>query len=283
MPDVTVDDVHLHYQVDQTAGAGTPVLLIMGLSVPGSAWRFQHAVLAREHPVCWFDNRGVGGSSAPPPPYTMARMAADAIGLMDHLGWRDAHVVGVSMGGMIAQHLALDHRDRVRSLSLLATHAGGALARLPAATGTWHFLRALLGPKRGRIDATAHLLFPADFRAQTDPEWIREVLKKDFGKRPPKEGRRGQLRAVFGHDTRPRLADLAGVPTLVIKPERDILVRPRESERLHAAIPGSRILRLPDAGHGLLRQDADAINAALLEHFAAADAARATPTAAAGA
>lgn len=272
MPQATVDDVQLHYQV---AGAGTPVLLIMGLSVPGTAWRFQHPVIAQSHQVCWFDNRGVGGSDAPAPPYTMAQMAADAVGLMDHLGWRDAHVVGVSMGGMVAQHVALEHRARVRSLSLLATHAGGALARLPHASGSWHFLRAMLGPKAGRIDATAHLLFPPAFRARTDPAWIRDVLTKDFGKRPPKNGRRGQLRAVFGHDTRGRLGELAGLPTLVIKPERDILVRPTESERLHRDIPGSRILRLPEAGHGLLRQDADAINAALLSHFAAADAARA--------
>lgn len=272
MPTATIDDIQLHYDV---AGAGTPVLLIMGLSVPGSAWRFQHRAIAERHRVAWFDNRGAGRTDAPPPPYTMARLAQDALGLMDHLGWADAHVVGISMGGMVAQHVALDHRDRVRSLSLIATSAGGTMARLPTAAGTWHFMKALLGPKQGRIDATARLLFPPSYRTTADMAKICEILREDFGKPPKKDGRRGQLRAVFGHDTRRRLGELVGLPTLVIKPGRDILVRPVQAERLHAAIPGSTILRLPEAGHGLLRQEPDAINAALLSHFATTDAARA--------
>ncbi|TNF37678.1 MAG: alpha/beta fold hydrolase [Deltaproteobacteria bacterium] len=272
MPKATLDDIQLHYDV---AGSGTPVLLIMGLSVPGTAWRFQSAALSQRHRVAWFDNRGVGQSDAPPPPYTMAGLAADACGLMDHLGWQDAHVVGISMGGMVAQHLALDHRARVRTLTLIATSAGGALARIPKAAGAWHFLRAMLGPRRGRIDATARLLFPPAFRKREEMTRIYEILREDFGTRPPEAGRKGQLRAVFAHDTRRRLGELAGLPTLVIKPEADVLVRPTENERLHASIPGSTILRLPGAGHGLLRQVPDAINAALLSHFAAADAARA--------
>ena len=269
MPLASIDALDLHYETHGLAG--TPVLLIMGYTMPGRAWRFQVPALAARHRVCTFDNRGAGATTAPPPPYAMARLAADAALLLDHLGWADAHVVGVSMGGMVAQHLALDHRPRVRSLTLVATSAGGFWSRLPRPAGALHFLRGTFGPRSGRLDATARLLFPPSFRASADPAWLREVLRHDFGTPPTPAGRKGQLRAVFGHDTRRRLGALAGLPTLVIQPERDILVRPRESLKLHALIPGSRLLPIPDAGHGLLRQAAEPINAALLDHFAAAD------------
>lgn len=269
MATAALGDVALAYE---TRGeAGSPVLLIMGFTVPGSAWRFQLPALAERHRVCAFDNRGSGQSDAPPGPYSMGLLAADAVGLLDHLGWADAHIVGVSMGGMVAQHVALDHRARVRSLTLIATNAGGFFNRLPRPAGAWHFLRGTLGPRRGRLDAAKDLLFPRAFQAEADPDWLRDVLTRDFGTRPPREGRRGQLRAVFGHDTRDRLAELAGLPTLIVKPELDVLVRPSQSELLHARIPGSEILRLADAGHGVLRQSRDVLNPRLLAHLAAAD------------
>ncbi len=271
MPTAELDDIALHYD---TAGAGdaTPVLLVMGFTMRGQVWRFQIPALTERGPVCWFDNRGVGETGATPPPYSMGQLAGDAVGLLDHLGWARAHIVGVSMGGMVAQHLALDHRDRVASLSLIATTAGGSLGRLPTLRGIWHMARGLYGPRRYRASAVAKLLFPRRFRDEIGAEWLSEVLAHDFGQRPPKAGRKGQLRAVFGHDTRARLHELEGLPTLIIKPEHDILVRPKQSDRLHGLIPHSRLLSVPNAGHGLLRQAVDTINRGLLEHFADADA-----------
>jgi len=272
VPRAPIGDIEIFYETQ--GETGTPVLLIMGLSVRGAAWRFQVPDLATRHRVCWFDNRGVGESDVPPGPYSMAQLAGDAAALLDHLGWEDAHIVGVSMGGMIAQHLAVHHRDRVRSLSLLATTPGGPAGRFPPLPGAFHFARVLFARGDARLDAVARLLFPPEARRELDPAWLSEILRDDFGTRQPKAGRRGQLRAVMGHDVRRRLGELAGVPTLVVKPEQDILVRPGESEKLHRGIPGSTILRLPRAGHGLLRNTAGELNPALLDHMARADSAR---------
>src|SRR5512138_2086730 len=106
MPRAQVNGVNLHYV---EAGEGEPLLLIMGFGGDHTAWAFQQGAFARQYRVVAFDNRGAGQTSAPDQPYTTAMMAADARGLMDALGIDWAHVIGVSMGGMIAQELALTH------------------------------------------------------------------------------------------------------------------------------------------------------------------------------
>ncbi len=270
MPDAIVNGVRLHYE---THGAGgPPVLLLMGFTVAGKAWRFQRDALVERHRIVWFDNRGCGRSDVPETPFSMADMADDAIALLDHLGWEDAHVTGVSMGGMIAQEVALRHRDRVRSLALIATSPGGPTGALPTRRGARHMARVALTRGDRRLEAYRDLLFPPAY--EPDPTWLFDVLREDYGAPPPPAGRRGQLRAILRHDTRDRLHLLEGLPTLVVRPGSDVLIRPEQSDRLHRAIPGARLLRLDDAGHGIIRQSRDALNAALLEHYQAAELAR---------
>ena len=105
------------------------------------------------------DNRGIGGSAPVSGTTSMQEMARDALGIMDHLGWDTAHVAGVSMGGMISQELALIARDRLRSLSLIATHPGNVLNALPPLEGLRRFARVHLGAKRHRHRNLARLLF----------------------------------------------------------------------------------------------------------------------------
>ncbi|MFT7580082.1 MAG: pimeloyl-ACP methyl ester carboxylesterase [Myxococcota bacterium] len=274
MPDAQLPGARLRYE---TAGdEGTPVILVMGFSMPGHAWRFQVPAFAEHHRVVSFDNRGAGESEVPPGPYSMTQLAGDAVALMDHLGWESAHVVGVSMGGMVAQHIALDHRERVRSLTLIVTHPGGSIrTRLPRPAGIMGFARTMTAKKPERIKALVRLLFPKAYRAKVGEEKLREILGRDLAKPPSKAGRRGQLRAVIGHTTVGRLGELADVSTLVIRAGEDLLVNPRGSDILHAKIPNSALLRIPDAGHGIIRMSADTINPAMLRHFAAADMARA--------
>src|SRR3954470_17870649 len=122
MPETTTPDgVRLSYE--RHGDAGDPLLLVMGLGSPLEFWEFQTPVLARTHRVCIYDNRGVGKSDKPAGPYDVRTLAKDAVAVMDACGFARAHVVGLSMGGMIAQELAIRHSDRVGALVLAATYA----------------------------------------------------------------------------------------------------------------------------------------------------------------
>lgn len=255
-----------------TCGRGAPVLLIMGYGVPGRAWVHQVAPLSRRHQVAWYDHRGIGNTRAAPGAYSMRLLASDALGLIDELGWEAVHVVGVSMGGMVAQEVALAARGRVRSLTLIVSHAGGMAARLPAPAGLSRFVRASVGvgsPRR-RLRSLQRLLFPDDFLARCDRRWLQDVLRSDFGEPVPALSRWSQLAAVMRHDTRRRLHRLAGLPTLVVKAGQDVLVRSAESDRLARLIPGARLRTFHEAGHGIIRQCHEALNQELLAHFEAA-------------
>jgi aminoacrylate hydrolase len=252
--------------------ASAPVLLIMGYTVPGSAWLHQIPALAQRHRVAWYDHRGCGDTRADSGVYSMALLASDALRLLDHLGWDSAHIVGVSMGGMVAQELALRCPDRVRSLSLIATHAGGLRNRLPPLAGLSGFVRANIGPRSDRMRNLERLLFPDAFLASCDRPWLDQVLANDFGRPIPAKYRLSQLAAVMRHDTRDRLHRLSTLPTLVVKPALDKLVSPEACERLSWLISGARLKVYPEAGHGVIRQCADRLNADLLGHFHHVDA-----------
>jgi pimeloyl-ACP methyl ester carboxylesterase len=277
MPTLELPGVRLAYHL---AGAqGSPVILIMGFAVPSRAWEAQIDALAQHHRVAWYDQRGSGQSRAKAGAYTMGMLAKDAVALMDHLAWERAHIVGVSMGGMVAQRIALEHVHRVLSLTLIATHAGGVRARVPTLRGALHFFNAQWGSRASRRNAIANLLFPKAFVKSAAGGWLDEVLKKDLQQSASLRFRLSQLAAVARHDTRRKLRRLAGTPTLIVQPGLDDLVRPEESERLHKLIPGSKLVVFPDAGHGILRQAAPQLNAAILRHLADVDASRASPPA----
>jgi len=269
MPLFHNNGIGINYEV--VGDQGSPVLLIMGFIVPGQAWRHQLGDFAKKHKVAYFDNRGIGGSDAPNGPYTMNDFAQDALALMDTLGWDRAHIVGVSMGGMIAQHVALQQPDRVLSLSLIATHAGGRMAAIPPMNGIRWLIPSLVGSRARRRRGVERLLFPKDFLERCDRDWLTDVLQEDFGVPVPTRVRLAQHHAIRKHDTRASLSVLAKIPTLVILAERDLLVAPKRTLALHEGIPGSTLMVLKDAGHGLIRQSAKEINPKILEHLATAD------------
>ncbi len=255
-----------------TAGAQGPrVLLVMGFGMRGDVWQPQIEGLRTDHQVAWFDNRGIGESERGPKRlWTMADMARDTLRVMDALGWEDAHLVGVSMGGMIAQETALMAESRLRSLTLIVTHEGGPLGWLPTAKGLRRFLEVHFRNEDERFEALARLLYPAAFLERCEPAALHERMQAQVGRRVPKATFVGQLHAVLRHDTGARLGRLR-LPTLVVKAGQDILVPPKRSDRLRRRIAHAHLLEFPDAGHGVTFQHGEALSDALRRHFRQAE------------
>jgi pimeloyl-ACP methyl ester carboxylesterase len=248
--------------------SGPPVLFIMGFGVRGAAWTPQVQELERDHRIVAVDHRGVGSSpDAPRGPLTMRAMARDMVRVLDAVAWESAHVVGTSMGGMIAQELALVAPGRVRSLTLIATHAGGRRA-VPSLRGLYLLGRSLLLPRRS-LEQAYQLLYPKHYVTAENRTAILEHWRQ-IGRpaRPPVL--LAQAAAIARHDTRRRLRKVRA-PTLVVRPGMDVLISPRWSDELAGAIPGARLLRFDDAGHGVTHQKAAELNRALRAHIGRAE------------
>src|SRR4051812_29254185 len=198
----------------RTTGEGPPVLLVMGLGLPGDAWWRTVPVLARTSTVVPFDNRGVGRGPRPAGPLTIASMAADAVSVLDAAEITRAHVYGISMGGMIAQELALAFPDRVGSLVLGATSAGGALAT-PPDPSTLAFLarRAAMPDEEGRWASVPYVYSDPTRAAGGVRLGGAFAPRRSYVFQP--DGYRAQLMAAGGHDTAARVGSISA-PTLVI-------------------------------------------------------------------
>jgi 3-oxoadipate enol-lactonase len=254
MAEATVGGITIHYN---EVGEGDPLLLIMGFGMPGEAWLGSLPFLQGFHAI-YFDNRGTGLSSKPEGPYTIAQMADDAAGILEHLGIERAHVYGVSMGGMIAQELALRHARRVRSLVLGCTMCGGWHAKL----GDPAVLDTLLEVFRnmGTMDPTAWaelqlpLLFP---KAWVDANpGIRDLLALGARLLPPTppETPHALMAGMFDWSTYDRLPQITA-PTLVVHGDADVLIPVENAHVLAERIPGAQLYIVKGAGHGFPAQD----------------------------
>lgn len=257
---------------DLFGDTGTPVLLIMGFGMRGATWQPQVDILRARHRVMTFDHRGVGESGPVETPVRMADLAFDALRVAAAAGFGAMHVVGVSLGGMIAQELALAAPNRVRSLTLIVTHAGGPLGWFPTLAGMKLFLKANRASGGGRLRALEELLYPPSFLETCDRRALAQRTRDTVSVLAPKATRLAQLRAVLGHDTRARLGALK-MPTLIVRAGLDVLIRPERSDELSRLIPHAELLRFDDAGHGVIYQHANRLGTKLLDHFAAAEAA----------
>ena len=160
--------------------------------------------------------------------------------------------------------------DRTRSLTLIATHGGALWTRFPTADGFRLFVRASMAREAGaRQAALQELLYTRSFLDRLHPAAMSDRLA--LAGRPSPRALVGHLTAVVRHRTERRLPQIRA-PTLIIRPDRDILIRPSNSDRLHRRIRRSSLVTFPEAGHGVIFQEADRVNGALMEHFAAADA-----------
>ena len=238
--------VDLHHVVDGPADAPT-VVLFPSLGSTLEMWEPQVAPLAERFRVVRVDPRGHGGSPVPPGPYTMAELADDAIAVLDAAGEWAAHVYGVSLGGMIAQAIALRHPTRVRSLVLGATTPGGPRAVLADRDTLAFFERRAAMPPEEAVWASVPYNYAARTRAhhaQRIGEDIVQRLRFPFAVEPY----RAQLAAAFGHDVHEELGRIA-VPTLVVHGEADRMVPPANARLLAEAIPGAQVRLYPETGH----------------------------------
>lgn len=273
MSDCQRDGATIHYAVE---GEGPPVLLIQGTGIAASGWRRQVEGLRDRYHCASFDNRGVGRSSPADRSLSVAQMADDACAVLDALGWSSAHVVGHSLGGLIAQELALRAPTRVRSLALLCTmRRGPDVARLSLAT-LWLGLRMMIGTRRMRRLASLGAIMPRRMDPSIDRDRMAaefaEIFGRDLAQQPAVAFR--QVRAMAAH-VASDLGALAKIPTLVVAGDDDRIVRPALSRELAAAIVGARLVEIANAGHAVILHDAARINALLAEHLAAAEQRRA--------
>lgn len=251
--------------------SGEPLLLIMGLGYPSAMWHRSRPGLARQYRTIALDNRGSGQSDVPPGPYPIPLMASDAAAVLDAAGEESAHVYGVSMGGMIAQEFALRYPDRVRSLILGCTAAGGPTAVRAEAEVNQVLMSRDLTPEQ-----MALAMRPFIYDADTPVEKIEEdiaVRRKWF---PKPEGYAAQLQGILAWESCSRLPEIKA-PTLVIHGESDRLIPPGNGKLISERIPGAEFVLLPHASHIFSTDQAEAAHKAVLkflsEHWAGAGAA----------
>lgn len=244
----------------ETEGEGPPLLLLSGTGHDHTFWSGQLALLAGEFRCIVVDNRGVGKSSTPPFEYTLADMADDAACVLEAAGASQAHVMGFSMGGHIAQELALRHPGRVLTLGLHHTWARNC-PRLEAFQKARKRL-AERGDREALADFTllglfAHAFYDAHPREMEDR---RKRLIEDVRD----AGWAGQLEACLLGDTLERLSAI-GVPTLVTTSDRDLIVAAHHAREIHRRIPGSRLVVLEGTGHVALIEEPEMFGRLCLE------------------
>jgi 3-oxoadipate enol-lactonase len=237
-------EVRIAYEI---RGDGDPLVMIHGLGYDRFGWGPLPDLLAQDFSVVVFDNRGVGESDVAPPPYSVPGMAADALAVLDAAGAERAHVIGASLGGMIAQELVLRAPERVDRLVLCSTTPGGAAA-YPMPKRTQLLMMAFAAdPSDERLRLLVENAL-AEETVRSQPELVDEIFAYRLANRPPAEGWQAQAFAAVGFDSNGRLAGMR-TPTLVIHGTADNVVDVRNARLLADAIPGARVELLLDTGH----------------------------------
>jgi 3-oxoadipate enol-lactonase len=262
---IASDGARLHV-VDQRAPdpSADVVVWLQGLNAPAAAWAVQLAHFARTHRCIAPDPRGIGKSDAPEGPYTTAQMADDVLRILDACAVDRAHVVGLSLGGAVAQELALAHPARVRSIALLASFARQA-PRSRALMEAWRVVYPLAAespPLREAWEKQAYAWLFSDAYWRNEAA-VRAALR--FAATQPLQpvnGFLGQIDAALAHDAVARLPSLR-VPVLLLHGALDQLAPPAGAEEMARLIPGAELLVLPEVGHAVNLEGQRAVNAAL--------------------
>ena len=267
MPKTQSNGIELYYE---SHGEGKPLVLISGLGYPHWQWHKMVPVLAEHFQVITFDNRGVGQSDKPAGPYTAQMLAQDTVGLLDALGIEKAIIVGHSMGGFIAQAMALDFPQRVEKLVLCSTNFGGP-HHVPVTPEAMKVLSDVTSDPLTRFK-NGLVVSTAPGWADKNPEMIEEWIKWRVAN--PIEPAPYQAQLAIGLSLLPEAAAFEDklqrldVPTLILFGAHDKVVPPANADLLSKKISGSTVMIFPDAGHFFPIEIAEAASRAITD-FAA--------------
>lgn len=254
------DGARIAWESDGPADAPA-VLLIMGLAYPAAMWFRLAPALAERYRVVRLDNRGAGlTGDVPGTPYTVEAMAADCLAVLDDAGIDRAHLVGISMGGLMAQELAVTAPERVRSLCLMATHPGIAHAAIDAQTLAMVTTgRAQMTPQEAAEASIPFNYAPATPRVRIEEDW---AVRFPLACTPA-----GYAAQVQGTLPWTRYDDLGSItaPTLVLHGELDRLCLPANATNLAERIPGAELVMVPDANHVLMTDQPEQVGKILLD------------------
>jgi 3-oxoadipate enol-lactonase len=263
MPTAKVGDINIYYEVH---GRGEALVLVMGRGANSGWWFRQIPAFSQRYRVVAFDNRGAGRSDKPEIPYTMEMMTADLVGLLETIGINSAHIFGVSLGGMITQHLALDYPQKVTSLILGCTSCGGphSIQRssdVAAALADFGRMQRLTPAEMAKEMLT--FMVSQEF-INKNPGLVEQYIAKHTEHETPMHGFMRQNMATMGQDTYERLPEIK-VPTLVIAGDADRLMPVENSRILASKIPNAELVILKNTGHGFWMEAADEANKVVLD------------------
>ena len=258
MPIAELEDLDIYYEI---IGQGEPLVMIRGLGSNVDHWYEQVPTLSKEFQLLVFDNRGIARSSDPGGAFSTRDMAEDTAALMESAGIKSAHVLGYSMGGMVAQEMALNHPEKVRGLILVATDCG-ITKRIKARPEVSRLFSQMvsLGTTEAKLAAAACLYAQNTFESKTDViERYNEVSMR-FPASQDIMAR--QWAAVTQHDACSRMQKISS-PTLTLTGSEDILIPPENAKIMADMIPGARMKAIDDGGHLFLIEQPQQFNQAV--------------------
>jgi pimeloyl-ACP methyl ester carboxylesterase len=260
MPRTQVNDIQLNYEIH---GQGEPLVLIAGIGVGLWVWFKQVPSFSRKFQTIVFDNRGAGQSDKPAYPYSARMMADDVAGLLKALRIERAHILGVSLGGFIAQEFVLAYPQMTRSLMLGCTSFGGPhhVAPSPETLMALASLEGLNTEERARRNL--HLGFSPDY-ITTRADEVEKIIQMYLANPIPPFAYINQLQAAISFNTEPRMSEVA-VPTLVITGDQDKLVPSENSRNLAAKILNAKLAMIEGAGHSVFIERAEEFNRTVIE------------------
>ena len=250
LPKIRIGDIKMYYEIH---GKGYPLVMIMGLSANKDWWSpYVIEEFSKHFKVLIFDNRGAGRTDAPEIDYAIKMFADDALGLMDALEIEQAHVLGVSMGGMIAQEFVLNFPDRVKKLVLCSTTPGGpnAVPTPPETVAVMMDRENLTDEQKAR--RTVPLLYPESFM-KNNPDVVERTINHILIAPITEDAFMRQVGAIMQYDTYDRLPEI-NRPTLVMAGKEDVLLPYKNSEILTERIPRAKLVLYDNVGHGMITQ-----------------------------